>query len=202
MKTTRVEKRLVAYQNESYEVTITYKKMRNVIFRLDDHHVKISAPTRLKSDQVIARLDTYFPAIKKKLALTQMPIGDDYLYLFGEKLAKSAAYSEAYLKQRLLDYCEKQVEHIRTKMHIPLRYKVSIRPMKTRFGTNSRKTNTLHFALKLVHFDPTIIDSVIYHELAHYYHFNHQADFYRTLLQYCPDYWKLHHKLIKGIYHV
>lgn len=202
LKKNRVENRVVAYQNETYEVIITYKKMRNVIFRLNDHQISISAPLRLKGDDVLARLETHFPSIQKKLKMAQLPMGEDYIYIFGHRLQKLPIHTKTYLKETLLQYCEQQVSHFRSKMHIPLKYKVSVRLMKTRFGTNSRKTNTLHFALKLVHFAPEIIDSVIYHELAHYYHFNHQPDFYATLLHYCPDYWHLHQKLVKGVYQI
>ena len=64
---------------------------------------------------------------------------------------------------------------------------------------NSRKTHTLTFQLSLVHYSKEIIDSVIYHELAHDFYFDHSANFYKLLLSYCPNYFKLKAKLRKGI---
>ena len=72
--------------------------------------------------------------------------------------------------------------------------------MKTRLGSNSRKTNKLAFSLSLVHYSKDIIDSVIVHELAHYYEFNHSFKFYNIVYKYCPNYKILRKKLIKGIY--
>lgn len=190
----------IVYQNEAYEVHVTYKKMTNIIYRLDDHTVRVSAPKHLNKEEVRQRLEKHFPKIYQKLSIKQQPMSEDYVFLFGSKTNITTPIPENKLKTLLMDYVKKRVDHYRKWMQIPINYQVRIKTMKTRFGSNSRKTSTLHFATKLVHFAPEIIDSVIIHELVHYYHFDHQTGFYETLLRYCPNYWTYHRRLRRGEY--
>ncbi|MBQ7243982.1 MAG: M48 family metallopeptidase, partial [Bacilli bacterium] len=52
------------------------------------------------------------------------------------------------------------------------------------------------FQCRLMAFHPSIIDSVVVHELAHHYQFDHSKKFYDIVYRYCPDYDKLRKKLI------
>jgi predicted metal-dependent hydrolase len=54
--------------------------------------------------------------------------------------------------------------------------------------------------LNLVHYDKHIIDSVICHELAHYFVLGHSKKFYKILLGVVPDYWDSRKKLINNVY--
>ena len=85
-------------------------------------------------------------------------------------------------------------------MGITHTYKIRVRKMKSRYGSNSRKTMSLAFNLSLVHYSPEIIDSVIIHELVHDKVFNHSEKFYNEVYKYCPNYKALKRKLNKGIY--
>ena len=76
-------------------------------------------------------------------------------------------------------------------MGVELEYKVKIKEMKSRLGSNSKATNTLNFTSKLIHFSKDAIDSVIIHELAHYFYFDHSKNFYDVVYKYCPNYDKL-----------
>ena len=76
-------------------------------------------------------------------------------------------------------------------MNVPIEYKVRVQKMKSRLGSNSKATNTLNFTLKLIHFSKEAIDSVIIHELAHYFKFDHSKEFYDVVYKYCPNYDKL-----------
>ena len=82
-------------------------------------------------------------------------------------------------------------------MTLPL-YKVTLKDMRTRFGSNSKHTKTLHFAYVLIHYSFDIIDSVIVHELAHILVYDHSKKFYDVVYKYCPDYDIYRKKLIKG----
>ncbi len=69
--------------------------------------------------------------------------------------------------------------------------------MKTRWGTNSKKTHTLTFSMMLIHYDEEVIDSVIVHELAHYFYFDHSKNFYNVVRKYYPNYDEVQSRLKK-----
>ena len=103
------------------------------------------------------------------------------------------------MKKYFKDLVTKRVEYYSSVMNLPL-YKVSVKNMKTRFGSNSKHTQRLHFALVLMHYSIEIIDSVVVHELAHILVYDHSKKFYDVVYKYCHDYDIYRKKLIKGEY--
>lgn len=72
-----------------------------------------------------------------------------------------------------------------------------VRLMKSRYGSYSARTGMISLNLYLARFSPEVIDSVIYHEIAHTRHMNHQRGFYSLLYRLCPDYDRLSYCLKK-----
>ena len=70
--------------------------------------------------------------------------------------------------------------------------------MKSRYGSNNKSTKTITYSLVLLHYSPEIIDSVIIHEIAHCFAYNHGDNFYKVVYKYCPNYDILRKKLIKA----
>ena len=66
-----------------------------------------------------------------------------------------------------------------------------IRKMKKRFGTCYYSQNKICLNSYLIRYSQEIIDYVIYHELCHFIHRNHGADFYSLLGRIVPDYREL-----------
>ncbi|MDR1462599.1 MAG: M48 family metallopeptidase, partial [Azoarcus sp.] len=58
---------------------------------------------------------------------------------------------------------------------------------RTRWGSCSLKTG-IRLNWRLIHFDSSIIDYVIVHELAHLTEMNHSARFWAIVARYFPDY--------------
>ena len=56
----------------------------------------------------------------------------------------------------------------------------------------------LTFDKDLIHYSLEIIDSIVIHELAHYYYHDHSHSFYNMVLKYCPNYKELQRKLTYG----
>ena len=77
-------------------------------------------------------------------------------------------------------------------------YIVKVRNMKSRYGSNNRQSKAITYSLVLLHYSPDIIDSVIIHELAHHFVYNHGSNFYKVVYKYCPNYDMLRKKLIKA----
>ena len=86
------------------------------------------------------------------------------------------------------------------KMDIKEAYSVKCRDCHSVYGVNHRKTSSITYSLNLVHYDKHIIDSVICHELAHYFVLGHSKKFYKILLGVVPDYWGSRKKLINNVY--
>lgn len=138
------------------------------------------------------------------------------IYLFGEKYeieeehgyfhVKGAfSYRNEEEKKRMLyrllhRYFDERFPQLEKMMKVTPPYRMSIHDVCSRYGSNSRKTHTIAFSLSLVHYSKEMIDSVIVHELAHHYHFDHSSKFYKVVYQYCPNYDELRAKMIKGVY--
>ena len=102
------------------------------------------------------------------------------------------------LKQLSYDIISSRVVHYSRIMNIPVKYNVKITSMRSSVGKNYYRKNLLTFDNKLIHYSMDIIDSVVVHELTHYFVQNHSKDFYDILLKYFPNYRLLREKLLKG----
>lgn len=194
---------VVKIGNTSYEAHITYKRIRAIYIRFKNGAFHISAPYLTTQKSIVALLNKHAVRLLKR-CIKEHPIGDDYIYFFGKKETMPLQFDKDAckidLKEELYKYANRRLRELEAMMHIPLQFKLKIKDVTTRLGSNSRRTNTITLALKLVHYSQPIIDSVIYHELTHYFYFDHSSNFYRILLSYCPDYKSLRYKILRGIY--
>ncbi len=73
--------------------------------------------------------------------------------------------------------------------------KISIRDMRSRWGSCSRKGN-ISLNLQLIKLNENCIRQVMIHEMCHLIYFNHQTGFYSLMEEMMPD-WKLWKKELK-----
>lgn len=210
MKKLRTKQHEILVDNKTYTLNITYKRMKSVIFRFDHENdaYKVSAPL-LTTTQT---LENFFIKHHDKLLKMQTKVAPpfgEYTFVFGHKVLVEDVLSAYNIKikpldlksfykvmnKHLLNYIKPRVRYYEQIMNIPLTYKMRVRDMKTRWGTNSLKTNTLTFASALIHFDHKTIDALIVHELAHYYHHGHNKRFYDYLEEIYPNYKSFDKKL-------
>jgi len=94
-----------------------------------------------------------------------------------------------YGKQAIKIVTERSIEchHMMLSEGIPLP-PITIRSMKTRWGSYSYHTKRIALALNLVKMPPACLDYVIIHELCHIKVRHHGPDFWRMVSRYCPDY--------------
>lgn len=201
------------YNGEEFEVQITRKRMKNIRYRLDGNTFKISAPYLASYGSIKRGLDKF----AGRLIASRKPSakGNDYIYIFGIKYPFSSSGGEVHftngqiLKYSSLGDFEKKMK----KVYLPIvtnrvRYyenlmrlkphNVRIRKMTSRYGSNSKHTHTVTFALKLYSYSIDILDAIVVHELSHSVVFNHSKAFYDVVYKYCPNYDALHRKLKKG----
>lgn len=201
------EKWQVQYLGNNYDCLVTYKRMRSIRFRFasDEKTFLVSAPWGTPRSLIRKDLDRFFPKLVRQITY-EKPIQGDDIYLFGKKSSVMGFGStpslaqRKYLKEMLLPVVKERVTYYSSLMGIQSPYKVRVRDMSTRYGVNSKKTHALTFATMLVHYSLEAIDSVVIHELAHDFVFNHSERFYAIVYKYCPNYKAIHAKLRKHIY--
>lgn len=94
-----------------------------------------------------------------------------------------------YRKQALLIFSERAVSchALLQDEGIPLP-PITIRPMKTRWGSYSYRTGRITLNLNLIKAPPACLDYVIIHELCHIKVRHHGPDFWRMVARYRPAY--------------
>ena len=99
-----------------------------------------------------------------------------------------------YRKQAIESVKERSIEcHRRMQEErIPLP-QITIRSMKTRWGSYSYLTRRISLNLNLIKMPQACLDYVIIHELCHLKEMNHQKGFWTLVAQFCPR-WREHKK--------
>ena len=87
-------------------------------------------------------------------------------------------------------------EHLREKGFEPPTTRISIKEMKSRWGSCSYTRGHISINSRLAAFPRDTILSVFYHEYAHYWHHDHSNKFYSFLLEIYPDYY-VHNSVLK-----
>ncbi|MCS4484462.1 M48 family metallopeptidase [Gleimia sp. 6138-11-ORH1] len=75
--------------------------------------------------------------------------------------------------------------------------RVTIRPMRSRWGSCRPNRRFLTFNLHLVHLADELLEYVVIHEFVHFFARGHGRDFYALLQQYCPD-WKTRRQMLNA----
>lgn len=202
------------YENVSYPVQITRKKVKNITYRFSNGVFKITAPYMVSMAQIEKGLIKFVP----KFIEHQKPsaMGDNFNYILGIKTTfsssgevkfsdgsiikyKSIEDFDKKMKKLFLSLITTRVRYYEKRMMLTY-HNVRVRTMTSRYGSNSKYTHTVTFNYNLYHYSIDIIDAIIVHELAHSIVYNHSKNFYEVVYKYCPDYDNLHKKLGKGMF--
>ena len=204
------------YKGVTYKVEVTYKKMKNIVYRFRKGVLLVSCSRKITNKQILDGLDKYKDRL---LSNAQYHDGqnDEGIYILGvfnkfnseQRIYftdgsyiyyKDKEHLQTQLKQFFIKILLPRVRYYEQMMEIKKPYKVKVKKMVSRLGSNSSRTRTVSFALSLVHYSLDVIDAVIVHELAHEYIRNHSKKFYDIVLKYYPDYYNQHDKLRKRLY--
>ncbi len=202
-------KRNYEYQGKAFSATITFKRMKNLVMRVGDlekGELKVSAPYFTPystiDDFVKKNLGSLLKKVQKRAEKGKEE--DGYIHFLGQKAEVGDLSVEERKKmfaERALAIFQSRIDYYAPLMGVPEGlYKVKVRDMKTRYGVNSRHTKSLTFQLDLIQYALPTIDSVVVHELAHHFVFDHSPEFYKIVLKYCPDYWDKRRKLLNKDY--
>ena len=109
--------------------------------------------------------------------------------LYGDRdKAKKKKKKDICLKAK--EYLTNRFYFIKEELGINEDIKLEIRNVKSVWGSFNLSKKLMKLATRLIVRDKNTIDSVIYHEFAHLKVQNHQKQFYKLLLLYCPNYYE------------
>lgn len=195
------------HEGIGYPCRIYFRKgMRRITLRFGKEvdTLAVSAPYFTSEKAIDKMVESFLPKLlKKRDKVYRFPFGDDWMFVGGNRLEISFP-DEASRKKYLLKIAKplfvSRLRHYESLMGVSPAYRLSIRAMKSRFGSNSRQTHRISLALELVHYDPAVLDSVVVHELSHHFHFDHSEAFHSLCLRFCPDYPRLRKVLLEKDY--
>ncbi len=206
------------YNAQKYEVIITHKRIKRIIYRFHDDKFFVSAPHFVTWYNIKKGLDKFAQKLVDNTKSNDLSKVRDSVYLFGVEVKinqggglinfkngatlKYLNYEDLIdkLKQVYLEVMTSRTRYFENLMKVSKPYKVKIKKMRTRLGSNSSKTHTIYYADHLFYYSIDILDSLVVHELSHDFVKNHSEDFYKVVYKYCPNYKKVNNKLKKGIY--
>ena len=193
-----------------YDVIISRKHNKNTYIRVkDDLNIYVSTNyfTSIRSIQKL--LDDNYEYLKNMISKRKKRIEkDNDFYLFGKKYdiiidsntidiylsdnkiyVKSMKVFESWLKKEIQKLFKEHLDKIYNQFEENIPYpRLKIRSMKTRWGVNNKRDNSVTLNSKLIEYDLTKLDYVIVHELSHFIHFNHSKEFWNLVSKYTPNY--------------
>lgn len=169
---------------DGIKITVTKKRMKNMYLRIkkEDGSVLISAPYQMSDARIKAFAESRIDWIKE--------YRQKYKILNIQREQKPAL-SEAEIKRRKL-LLKQQVNALVEKWEPVMDVKVSgitIRQMKTRWGSCNVNTHHININLALYEREPECLEYVVVHEMCHILEASHNKVFWDYVTRFFPD-WK------------
>lgn len=206
------------YENNSYEINIIKKNNKNLYIRVsNDLKIIITCPYYY-TDKMIEKIikENYKDIVSmiekqknrknnkknddncflgKKLSISykdvKKPIYDNYNLIIKDDIMLDKWYKKK-AKEIFKIYLDEAYYVFEEEIPYP---KLKIRNMKTRWGVNNRKDNSITLNLELIKKDQEYLNYVIVHELSHFVYFDHSKNFWSIVEKYCPDYKRVRKEL-------
>lgn len=201
------------------QVFVNYKNIKNTYLRIDnDGNVCINTNKRNSLGYIQQLVQNNYPKLLKKIRRRQQKIKDSALttvdsdsFLLWGKIHQlqnnslpdltifncQSATKISSLDKMLNSEAKYVFELLLKECYLPfakLGYslpRLSVKKMKTRWGSYSAKTHRIHLNQILVHLDVKYSQYVIIHELCHLIEMNHSVRFYALMDIYEPNWREL-----------
>lgn len=192
--------------NEYIEVIINKKRIKNIYFHINDEgKLIVNTPIFTTNHEISKLLDDNYKSIenmynKYKIKAKHKEeiryLGKEYTFVKNNKIIfeDNIAYGPSieaintYLEKNSKAIFSKRLElYINDFEKVPY-FRLRTRKMRTRWGVNNRKSETITLNTELIHYDYTCIDYVIVHELSHFEHMDHSRAFWECVSRHYPNY--------------
>lgn len=162
-------------------IHVSRKKIKNMYLRIkkDDAEIEVSAPLKMKDDQIVAfiksRRDWINDAKGRAEKLMEKENGIPVLAPFQERELRYV------LKKRIEELLAgwEPVMHVKSSGF-------TIKKMKTRWGSCNVNSHHLNFNLALARVPDECLEYVVVHELTHLLEPSHNEHFWRLMEYYLP----------------
>ena len=167
-------------------VLVIRKRIANVYLRVKppDGHLEVTAPLALSDDQIRAFIDgrrRWIATTRERLALSRdvyaRPRADGPL-----SPDRSQAEAKRILLEKLPTLLDRWVPVVGRRPE-----RISLRKMKTRWGSCTPATASIRLNTDLAWLDPDLLEYVLVHELTHLYEHGHGPGFRARMDRYMPD---------------
>ncbi|MBI0136904.1 MULTISPECIES: M48 family metallopeptidase [Bifidobacterium] len=167
-------------------VLVIRKRIANVYLRVKppDGHLEVTAPLKLGDDQIRAFIDgkhRWIATTRERLARSRdvyaQPGADGQL-----QPGRSEAEAKRILQERLPTLLDRWVPVVGRRPE-----RISLRKMKTRWGSCTPATASIRLNTDLAWLDPDLLEYVLVHELTHLYEHGHGPGFRARMDCYMPD---------------
>lgn len=176
---------LTKFDYRNLAVTIEYKTIRHTYLRVRQDGLHITSNPKISQRQIEALIDKHYARLIQQLTgLAQQPQGI-HPSIDLSQLPQAKELFTKLLLQRFSYFST-------IGYALP---KLSIKRMKSRWGSYSLKTHTIHLNLELLRYPQALIDYVVVHELCHLVHHNHGKGFYVLLGSILPNWYELKQQL-------
>ena len=187
----RRKRRAEPVRSEQFEVggetvLVIRKRIANVYLRVKppDGHLEVTAPLKLGDEQIRGFIDgkrRWIATIRERLARSRdvyaQPGADGQL-----TPGRSEAEAKRILQERLPTLLDRWVPVVGRRPE-----RISLRKMKTRWGSCTPATASIRLNTDLAWLDPDLLEYVLVHELTHLYEHGHGPSFRARMDRYMPD---------------
>ncbi len=179
-----MKQRTYRMQVEEITVTVVKKQMKNMYLRIrkEDGSVLISAPAQMEDARIYAFAKERIDWIRKYKSKYEAIRENS-----GTREALSKAERERQ-KQELKAETERLVAKWEPVMGVQVSG-ITIRQMKTRWGSCNVRTHHININLALLQKPPFCLEYVVVHEMTHILEASHSPAFWAYMTQFYPD-WK------------
>ena len=198
--------RIYQFPEGRYLVHVVFRRGRYLRLRFakEPNTFRLGAPLLTSWKEIDSFVSQGIPKLlKSERKRERQPYDGQYLYVLGEKREvgelDKAAIKKIY-KKECFPLVEERFRKFEAEMGVRPPYTFRVRDMKTRLGSNSKKSHSIAISYNLLAYDLPVVDSVLYHELAHHFHFDHSPKFYKVLLKYCPGYDQCRKRILRHDY--
>lgn len=167
-------------------VLVIRKRIANVYLRVKppDGHLEVTAPVMIGDDQIRAFIDgkrRWIATTRERLARSRdvyaRPGADGQL-----QPGRSEAEAKRILQERLPALLDHWASVVGRRPE-----RISLRKMKTRWGSCTPATASIRLNTDLAWLDPDLLEYVLVHELTHLYEHGHGPGFRARMDRYMPD---------------